>query len=66
LIDFCLASLVIVGFSNAGAILSNCSKFALSPIEEKKIQMSFEFYSFVSPTGYFDDNIRDSGTQFIG
>jgi hypothetical protein len=65
LIDFCLVSLVIVGFSNAGAILSNCSKFALSPIE-KKIQMSFESYSFVSPTGYFNDNIRDSGTQFIG
>ncbi len=35
LIDFCLTSLVIFGFSNAGAILSNCSKFALSPIQKK-------------------------------
>lgn len=33
LIDFCLASLVIFGFSKAGAALSDCSIAALSPIQ---------------------------------
>jgi len=36
LIDFCFVFLVIFGFSNAGANLSNCSKLALSPIKKNK------------------------------
>ncbi len=36
LIDFCFKFFVIFGFSSAGANLSNCSKLALSPTDEKK------------------------------
>jgi len=38
LIDFCFVSFVVLGFSNAGAILSNCSKLALSPMKNQIIQ----------------------------
>jgi hypothetical protein len=38
LIDFCFVSFVVLGFSNAGAILSNCSKLALSPMKNQIIR----------------------------